>query len=84
MNKPESSISGESQKTAVQNAYGVHLTVDGYGCSKEKLSDMDLVFKALDSLPTIIGMHKITTPYVIPYDGCDKPEDWGISGFVMI
>lgn len=29
-------------------------------------------------------MHKISTPYVIDYDGGEKPEDAGISGFVLI
>jgi S-adenosylmethionine decarboxylase len=29
-------------------------------------------------------MTKIMPPYVFRYDGADKPEDWGISGFVLI
>lgn len=70
-------------KPLKETGYGPHLTIDGYNCSKEKLSDMMRVFKALDELPGLIGMTKITTPYVIPYIGL-KPEDWGISGFVMI
>ncbi|MBI1971733.1 MAG: adenosylmethionine decarboxylase [Candidatus Aenigmarchaeota archaeon] len=69
---------------AIQNSYGLHLTLDGYGCDKSKLGNVALVFKVLDKLPSAIGMRKITTPYVIPYDGNNKPEDWGVSGFVMI
>lgn len=71
------------QKPEKTTGYGPHLTIDGYLCDKEKLSDMMRVFKVLDELPGIIGMTKIITPYVIPYIGL-KPEDWGISGFVMI
>jgi S-adenosylmethionine decarboxylase len=71
------------QKPEKAPGYGPHLTIDGYQCDKEKLSDMMRVFKVLDELPGIIGMTKIITPYVIPYIGL-KPEDWGISGFVMI
>ncbi len=84
MEKQKVSVSGGSQKLAVQSAYGLHLTLDGYGCSKEKLADMNVVFNALDTLPSVIGMHKIITPYVIPYDCREKPEDSGVSGFVMI
>jgi len=29
-------------------------------------------------------MTKIMPPYVFKYDGGDKPEDWGVSGFVII
>lgn len=67
----------------VQKTFGLHLTIDGYGCDKKRLEDIGHIFNLLDKLPEIIGMTKITVPYVIPYYG-KKPEDWGISGFVMI
>lgn len=84
MNQKNIQMVAKNSKLAVQNAYGLHLTVDGYGCDKSKVGDMSLVFKVLDKLPSVIGMKKITTPYVMPYDGDKNPEDWGISGFVMI
>ncbi|MBI4177053.1 MAG: adenosylmethionine decarboxylase [Candidatus Aenigmarchaeota archaeon] len=84
MNQKNVPLAGKRSRLDVQNAYGLHLTVDGYGCDKAKLGNMNLVFRVLDKLPEIIGMHKITTPYVMPYDGDKKPEDWGVSGFVMI
>ena len=37
----------------------------------------------LDEVPEIMGMSKITQPKVLRYVG-SKPEDWGVSGFVMI
>ncbi|MBI2084932.1 MAG: adenosylmethionine decarboxylase [Candidatus Aenigmarchaeota archaeon] len=84
MNQKNVPLVGKTSKLAVQSAYGLHLTLDGYGCDSTRLGDVATVFRVLDKLPSVIGMKKITTPYVIPYDGDKKPEDWGVSGFVMI
>ncbi|HLC89646.1 MAG TPA: adenosylmethionine decarboxylase [Patescibacteria group bacterium] len=66
------------------NYFGPHLMLDGYSCGRKNLSDMRLVFKFLNELPNLIGMQKISTPYVIDYDGGRKKEDWGFSGVVLI
>ena len=63
--------------------YGPHLTMDMYGCEKSKLSSVQKVSKFLDGLPAKIGMTKIIPPYVFEYHGV-KPEDWGVSGVVLI
>ncbi|MFA5103965.1 MAG: adenosylmethionine decarboxylase [Candidatus Margulisiibacteriota bacterium] len=67
----------------VSYGFGPHLMVDCYGCNKEKLSDMDLIFDTLDKFPDQIGMTKIMPPYVFKYQGV-VPEDYGISGVVLI
>ena len=41
------------------------------------------VFDILNNLPEMIGMTKITQPYVFKYAGL-VPEDRGITGFVVI
>lgn len=64
--------------------YGPHLTFDGYGGNPDFLDDMKLVFEFLLNLPAILGMNKLTQPYVLRYDGGDKPEDRGVTGFVII
>lgn len=65
--------------------FGPHLTLDLYGCSKEKLSDKDFIYKLLDELPELIGMHKITQPFVTDYPGRPNSFDkGGISAFVLI
>jgi S-adenosylmethionine decarboxylase len=69
--------------TEVQYGFGPHLMLDCYGCPKEKLADMDVIFNTLDTFPAKIGMHKIMPPYVFKYQG-KVPEDWGISGVVLI
>ena len=63
--------------------FGPHLTLDGYGCSREKLENLELIYSILEDFPSSIGMTKIMPPYVFKYDGL-KPEDWGVSGFVLI
>ncbi len=61
----------------------MHLTIDGYGGDASKLADTELIRSVLDRYPGEIGMTKISTPHVMRYVG-DKPEDWGVSGFVLI
>jgi len=64
--------------------FGLHLTLDGYGGRQDLLADTKLVRKVLDRLPQFLQMKKISEPCVIWYDGGKKPEDCGVSGFVMI
>lgn len=64
-------------------AFGQHLMVDGYGGSKAKLQDLELVYNFLESYPVEMQMTKIMPPYVFKYSGL-RPEDWGISGVVLI
>lgn len=61
----------------------MHLVVDGYGAHPEKLRDTELVYRFLDECPDAIGMTKIVPPQVYTYHG-RTPEDWGVSGFVII
>lgn len=64
--------------------FGTHLTLDGYGGDPKLLDDMKRVFHALDELPTLLGMKKITTPYVVHFPGNGHKDMGGHSGFVMI
>ena len=61
----------------------MHVTIDGFGGERQKLSDENLVGALLDRYPEEIGMTKIASPHVCRYVG-KKPEDWGVSGFVLI
>jgi len=63
--------------------FGQHLMVDGYGCDSAKLQDIGLIYEFLNEYPDQINMTKIMPPYVFKYEG-KKPEDWGLSGFVLI
>jgi S-adenosylmethionine decarboxylase len=61
----------------------MHLTIDGFRGNPEKLASEELVRGLLDRYPGAIGMTKIAGPHVQRYVG-SKPEDWGVSGFVLI
>jgi S-adenosylmethionine decarboxylase len=61
----------------------MHLTIDGFGGNPELLASQELVHELLDRYPTQIGMTKIAPPHVQRYVG-EKPDDWGVSGFVLI
>ena len=61
----------------------MHVIIDGYGGDSDQLADENVVRVILDQYPEIMGMTKITQPTVRRYTG-SKPEDWGVSGFVMI
>jgi len=57
--------------------------MDMYGCNKKKLKDVNFVYSFLEEVPSLIGMTKIMPPYTFAYNGL-KPEDWGVSGIVLI
>lgn len=61
----------------------MHLIIDGYRGDAQKMQDVGLVYEVLDTYPSRIGMTKISPPKVSKYVG-SKPEDWGVSGFVLI
>src|SRR3989338_11242378 len=64
--------------------FGLHLTIDGYGCREKTLSNMEYVFEVLNDLPVFLRMHKLITPYVVAAPANDKKDPGGYSGFVMI
>ena len=61
----------------------MHLIIDGYSSNKQILQDEVFLRQMLDSIPTLIGMTKISEPFVFRYVG-DEPQEWGVSGFVFI
>ena len=67
----------------LQYGFGTHLVLDGYGCDRQRLEDISLIYNFLSEYPAQIQMTKIMPPYVFRYDA-EEPEDWGISGFVLI
>src|SRR4030042_617746 len=61
----------------------MHLIIDGHSSNKQILQDEVFLRQMLDSIPTLIGMTKISEPFVFKYVG-NEPKEWGISGFVFI
>ena len=67
-----------------EQAFGPHLMLDAYNCSTEVLDDANMVYRMLDELPDLIGMHKMTKPYIVHSKGNDGKDPGGWSGFVLI
>ena len=63
--------------------FGPHLMMEASGCKKSKLTNIKLLTNLLDKLPEKMDMTKIMPPYVFEYKGL-VPEDWGLSGIVII
>ena len=61
----------------------LHLIIDGLGGDPDRLGSEGLVSSFLDEHPGKISMTKISSPQVYTYRG-QIPEDWGVSGFVLI
>jgi S-adenosylmethionine decarboxylase len=61
----------------------MHLVIDGLGGDPQLLADASLVQEMLEVYPDMLGMNKICPPVVVRYQG-PVPEDWGISGVVII
>ena len=61
----------------------MHLIIDGYSNDSNTLQSVGFITELLDQYPAEIGMTKISRPYVLRYVGT-KPEEWGVSGFVLI
>ncbi|MBU0713164.1 S-adenosylmethionine decarboxylase [bacterium] len=64
-------------------AYGPHLMLDLNDCNPEILDNLDACYYLLNELPAMIGMTKITRPYVFRYEGSTLDDD-GITGVVII
>ncbi len=61
----------------------MHLVIDGFGGNTSKMWDDELVRQFLTDYPDTLEMTRITEPNVLVYDA-PKPEDSGVTGFVII
>lgn len=65
--------------------FGPHLTLDLYHCSREKLSNAEFIRTFLRNFPDFIGMHRISEPQIMEYEGRPGSFDkGGISAFVLL
>jgi S-adenosylmethionine decarboxylase len=68
----------------MNNHFGEHLTIDGYGGDYEKLNNKDLVLMVLNDLPDLVSMTKLSKPEVYFAEGNGNKDLGGWSGFVVI
>ena len=66
--------------------FGPHLTLDLYGCDKEKLADAGFIAKVMSEVPNELEMNKFSEPHItdVPAQGEDSFDRGGITGFVIL
>lgn len=64
--------------------FGLHLTLDLYGCPQNLLSNMEFCYHLLENLPKQIGMKALTPPVIIAAEANNKNDPGGFSGFIII
>ena len=63
----------------------LRLTLDGYEGNPEQMGNIDTVYEFLKSCSGKIGMAaKMEKPYAFKYHNLKVPENWGVSGFVLL
>ena len=62
----------------------VHVLVDSYGCSTQRLDNLMDVYEVLNKIVNTMRLEAIMPPQLIPYYYCEQPEDVGISAFVLL
>ena len=61
--------------------FGPHLRIDAYNVKKDKLEDIETLFRLLNDLPDLIGVHKSGLPQIGEWKQASKK---GITGFIVI
>jgi len=69
---------------AAAAGFGVHLTLDGYGGSRQLLANADHIRACLGELPELLGMHKLIEPMVLEVGQLSDKDPGGLSGYVLI
>lgn len=62
----------------------IHLMLDGYGGSENRLDDMRTVNAVLNDLVSILHLDSVMPPFLLPYYYAKDGEDDGISAFVIL
>ena len=64
--------------------FGIHIMVDGYNAPRQLLANRAYLWRLLEDLPKLIGMHSIAEPQLVEVGELNPKDPGGLSGFVMI
>lgn len=62
----------------------IHLMLDGYGGSENRLDDMRTVNAVISDLVSLLHLESVMPPFLLPYYYAKDGEDDGISAFVIL
>ena len=71
----------QKMKPLPPHAYGLLLTLDGYGASEKICADISGLYRFLEQLPGLIGMRPIGSPHIV---SVEEAGIAGLSGFTFI
>ena len=77
-------VNNSFNKGIKTQTFGEHITIDGYGGSKELLTSKENVLGALNELPELLGMGKLCEPVIAWAEPNHIKDPGGWSGIVMI
>lgn len=68
----------------MEQHFGEHLTLDGYGGDEKLLDSQETVLRALNELVTLLGMKILAEPRVYHADSNELKDPGGWTGVVVI
>ncbi len=72
----------QKKNMAARNEKGVHYIVDAFGC-KANLDSVETVHGMLVKLIKMVGMKRLSDPYVVDYKGENKLNN-GVTGIILL
>lgn len=67
--------------------FGYHLTLDFYGCEKDKLADMNYIYDTFNELVKLLDMKALMPPFIINAESNEAlggKDPGGITGYIVI
>jgi len=61
---------------------GYYLCLDLYGCAHNTADNIEICYKYLDGLPDMLGLAKLSPPFIVRTDGEKYPDKAGLSGWI--
>ncbi len=64
--------------------FGDYLMLDLYDCKPETVGNLKICYSFLDTLPKILGVNKLSQPFLIYTDEKKYPDKAGLSGWIPL
>jgi S-adenosylmethionine decarboxylase len=65
-----------------KNHLGYYLTLDIYDCAPKTVGDLETGYLFLDELPKLLGIKKLSPPFIVYTDEKKYPDKAGLSGWI--
>jgi S-adenosylmethionine decarboxylase len=78
-------MSKNETSSMIPLGFGPHYMIEGYGCPKDVLEDMSLLYDSIQTITNLIDMTPLGPPilYKVTGENITYPDDEGISGIIV-